>query len=313
MKTYDCVAIGTAMLDTFVLLPSVEHYRSLINSESINQCFILGAKIDVSKIEQQSGGGASNASVTFARQRLSSVLISKVGDDVVGQIVLDELKNNGVLTGHIICETGGKTGQSVILVDPNAERTILTDRGSAGTLNERDLAVLSELKSRWVYLTSQNGSKVALDVVFAWALENGVKIAWNPGLADISHIRSKIKKLIAQTDLLIVNRDEASQLLGTIDTPDHLALGLRDLGAIRALVTDGARQMAIVDGQKIKTLEPNDIKAVDSTGAGDAMGSGTLAGLLQGLPFDRAVELGLANSEHVIMRVGAKTGIMYRR
>ncbi len=313
MKTYDCITIGSSMLDTFVMLKSVEHHASITQSYAVNQCFTLGAKIDVGKIVQQSGGGASNASVTFARQRLNCALISKVADDIVGHIVRDELQNDGVKIDHIIDDVGGKTGQSVILVDPSAERTVLTDRGSAGTLSEHDLAVLSGLKSRWVYITSQNGSKVALDVIFDWANENSVKIAWNPGLTDIKHSGVNLKKVIARTDLLIVNRDEAGKILDAVDLVDRLASGLHTMGAKRALVTDGAHKMAVMDGNKIWTLEPNDIKAVDSTGAGDAMGSGTLAGLLRGLSFDRAIELGLANSEHVIMRVGAKTGIMYRK
>ncbi len=313
MKIYDCITIGTTTLDTFVLLKSVEHHNDLIRSDAEKIRFTLGAKIDVGKIVQQSGGGASNASVTFARQRLSCVLISKIGDDASGQIVLDELKSEGVQTGHAIIESGGHTCQSVVLVAPNAERTVLTDRGSVETLTQRDLSVLQGLKSRWVYITSQNGSRIALDIIFDWALANGVKIAWNPGLNDIERATSAIKKFIARTDLLIVNRQEASQLLGTNASPDILAKGLHKMGVFRALVTDGASRLVIADGNNISSLEPHNLKAVDSTGAGDAMGSGTVVGLLQGLSFTDAIQFGLANSEHVVTQVGAKTGIMYRR
>lgn len=312
MKPFDCITIGGTVLDTFVMLSHVDHRPDPHQPEKIDQCFILGAKTNVKQIVQQSGGGASNASTTFARQRLRSALLSQVGEDAAAKLVLDEMEHDGVITGYVQTIPHAKTGQSVVLVDPDARRTVLLDRGSAGTLTAQTLAVLDGLSCRWVYLTSQNGSMMALETIFAWANDAGVQIAWNPGLADITQAKRSLKKFVTACSLLILNTDEAQQWLDSDAPTTQLAHQLGSIGARRAIVTNGSQPLAVIDGTAQWTLTPHHVKAIDETGAGDALGSGTVAGLLQGLSFKASLELGLANSEHVIAHIGAKTGIMYR-
>ena len=313
MKTFDCIAIGGTVLDTFVMLGSIEHRADPHDPEKFDQCFILGSKSDVKKIVQQSGGGASNSCVTFARQRLSCVLLSQVGEDAAAKLVIDEMQTDGVNTGFVQVLKGAKTGQSVVLVDPDAERTILTDRGSAGTFTAQTLSILETMKSRWVYVTSQNGSIAALETIFSWARDNGVKVAWNPGRLDIEKGIRSLKKFVAACAFLNINKDEAEQLLGEQGNVAHLTQQLRTLGVERVVVTNGAEDLAMIDGSKHLVKTPHRIKAVDQTGAGDAFGSGTVAGLLLGLPFAESIDFGLTNSEHVIGHIGAKTGILYRK
>ncbi len=313
MKSFDCLCIGGSVLDTFVVLKKVMHRADPNNPEMRDLCFPLGTKVETKTIIQQSGGGASNASVTFARQRLKVGLISKLSTNSAGKIVVDELDAEGVATHLLIRDTEGHTGQAVIIVDPDGERTIFTDRGSAAALNPHDLAILDDVAARWVYITSINGSIEALDYIFDWASEHQIKIAWNPGLNDLKKHQSHVKRLIARCSFFMVNVDEAQQLLGVQDDVHGLGSLLHQFGAGRGIVTNGGRSACIIDNGHITSLEPHQIIAVDETGAGDAMGSGIVAGLLHGLPFADAAGLGLSNAEHVIMHVGAKTGIVYRK
>lgn len=310
---FDCVTVGAALLDTFVQLDVVHRRPDDTTHGMEDQCFLLGAKIDVPRIMQQSGGGATNVATTLTRQRLKVAVIAKIGDDTAGKIVLQDLVENDIALNHLVRVKGGVTGQSVVLVDPEAERTVLTNRGSGEAWTESDLDDLSGLKARWVYVTNLHGSPAALNRVFTWAREQGIKVAWNPGLADLKAGKRDLLAWLGATSLLLLNRDEAAVLLEQHDTPELLASLLHARGAGRAVITDGENPLAILDGNAIWTLTPNRVKAVDQTGAGDAFGSGVVASLLRGSSFRQAVQFGLANAEHVVMHLGAKTGIIYRR
>ncbi len=309
----DCVTIGSAIMDTFVQLRSVHHHEDVFQSGHADQCFPLGTKLDVPQIMQQSGGGATNSAVTFARQRLTTQIVTKVGDDAAGRIVLDDLAKDRVDTKMVIKAKGGKTGQSVILVDPNSERSILTDRGSSGHLSAEDLSVLDRVQARWAYVTSLNGSEEALDRVFQWADTKQVKVAWNPGIADIGKHTKHLSRWLKTVSLFIANHEEATLLLAEEGASDYLMTQLHAKGVKRAVISDGINASALLDDNQIWAVTPTEVNAIDRTGAGDALGSGTVAGLLQGRPFKQAVEQGMLNAEHVVMQLGAKTGIMYKK
>ncbi len=312
-KELDCIAIGSALLDTFVQLDESHHHPDLISPSSEDICFALGRKFDVPQIMHQSGGGATNAGTTFIRQLLQTKVISKIGLDTPGHIVLHELEHENLDTKYIVQSKMGKTGQSVILIDPDADRTIFTDRAAAETLNEHDISSLDQLYSRWVYLTSLHGSPKIVDHVFRWAMNSGTKIAWNPGIKDLDVSANLKKEWLKAVSLLILNKEEAEMLLNTTGSVSELASGLHKHDVGRAIVSNGAHPLAVLDNSHIWEMTPTKLNAVDQTGAGDALGSGTVAGLLLGHTFEKSVELGLLNSEHVVMHIGAKTGIMYRK
>ncbi len=309
----DVVCVGSAVMDYFVLLPKAYLQADAKNSNLLDECFVLGAKHEVKRIIQQSGGGATNAALTFHRQSLSTLIMSKVGSDGVGRQIIEELENEGLKTEHFVKTSAGTSGQSIILVDPNGERTILTDRGTSGHIHPDDLAGLSSIKSRWLYLTSLNGEIKTIETLLGWAVENSVKIAWNPGLAEVENHRIAVKKWLKHVSLIIVNRCEAAALIGHDGEVGDLAAEMQKYGMSRAIITDGVEAMAVIDGKTISVIYPEPVKAVDETGAGDAFGSGIVAGLLKGLNFKRSLELGMLNAKHVVTKYGAKTGIVFSR
>ena len=131
-------------------------------------------------------------------------------------------------------------------------------------------------------------------------------------MAEVEECGSLIKQWIKSVSLLLVNHSEAATLVGHSDDVGELAYELQKLGSRRAVITNGTEAMAVLDNKKITVIHPNVVKAVDSTGAGDAFGSGVVAGLLKGMDFKRAVDLGMLNAKHVVLKYGAKTGIIHR-
>ncbi len=79
----------------------------------------LGSKADVNKIDFCTGGGATNAAVTFARQGLDAEFMGSVGDDPAAQAVLDDLDKESVDTSHVHTSKRYNTGYSVLLLAPN--------------------------------------------------------------------------------------------------------------------------------------------------------------------------------------------------
>src|SRR3989344_2988917 len=126
---YDIVSIGSATRDIFI---NADCFRSLDMAEFSTGkalCFPLGSKIEIKKIVFTSGGGGTNAAVTFARQGLSTACVGVVGNDLNGQEVVNELSKEGVEIKYFQKHNDDYTAYSVILVDSSGERTILSYKG----------------------------------------------------------------------------------------------------------------------------------------------------------------------------------------
>ncbi|PID32695.1 hypothetical protein CR956_01140, partial [Candidatus Saccharibacteria bacterium] len=159
------LSIGGAVQDVF--LSNSPEFKAVC--EDPHQCFMkleLGAKANVNKIDFSTGGGATNAAVTFARQGLDSYFMGVVGDDVAAHAVLTDLDSEGVDTRHVRTSQQYNTGYSVILLAPSGERTILTYRGASTHYIHRDIAS-ENIDADWIYMSSMSGQIDIADDIFS--------------------------------------------------------------------------------------------------------------------------------------------------
>ena len=98
----DVITIGTATRDAFVKSKEFKRKSSSMFLSGESLCLPLGEKIDVEDIIFATGGGATNAAVTFSRQGLNSACVCKIGNYVSGKEVLQNLKKEGVATNFVI-------------------------------------------------------------------------------------------------------------------------------------------------------------------------------------------------------------------
>src|SRR3990167_4014330 len=105
------ITIGTATLDVFLSGKAIHAKRDVRTYEYIEQ-FPLGAKIELDRVDFSTGGGATNAAVTFKRQGFSAGVVAKVGDDLSGREVVQSLKNEGIVTNTIAVDLEGTTAYS---------------------------------------------------------------------------------------------------------------------------------------------------------------------------------------------------------
>ncbi|HEV7951971.1 MAG TPA: carbohydrate kinase family protein [Candidatus Saccharimonadales bacterium] len=300
------LAIGAAVQDVFLshsdeFTPVVENpHESFMKLE-------LGAKADVNNITFSTGGGATNAAVTFARQGLHSQFMGTIGHDPAGLAVLDDLDQEGVDTTHISYSSKYNTGYSVLLLAPSGERTILTYRGASTHYDAANFD-LRDSNADWLYVSSMAGSMEALDKIFTQARELGIKIMFNPGKGELSQPK-KLKALLEDVHILSVNREEM-QIIVEGQELEELARHAMHYVPV-AIVSDGPNGVVATDGKTIvRAGMYEDVPVIDRTGAGDAFGSGFLSQWAQGKTLKDSIVLASANSTSVVTKIGAKVGIL---
>ncbi|OYW84772.1 hypothetical protein B7Z17_03520, partial [Candidatus Saccharibacteria bacterium 32-49-10] len=269
----------------------------------------LGSKADVNTIFFGTGGGATNAAVTFARQGLEVKFMGVIGRDPAGQAVLDDLDRENVNTELLRYSDTHSTGYSVLLVAPNGERTILTYRGASTHYRREDIN-LDGVQADWLYVTTMAGSMKVLDQLFSQAKAAGMKICFNPGKKELAQ-RDELRGLLADVDVLLANKDEMAQIVHGSDLEELVRHALNIVPA--AIVTDGGNRVVASDGASIIRAGRYEEKTVvDQTGAGDAFGSGFLSQWARGASLRDAVIFASANALSVVSHMGAKTGILHQ-
>lgn len=302
------VCIGGAVQDIFLYQSS-----DLVPvCEQPDECFVelkLGAKVDVNAIVSSTGGGATNAAVTFARQGIEAAFYGVVGDDLAGAAVLQQLDEEGVDTRHVVHSSKHQTGVSVLLLVPGGERTIVTYRGASTHYREEDFS-LDTVQADWLYITSLAGNMQVLNKLVTQAKQQHMKIFFNPGKGELEQAE-QLRNVLSHVDVLLANKQEMQQIVSG-DTAAELVRQALNLVPC-AIVTDGPRGAVASDGKMVVAAGQYDGEpAVDRTGAGDAFGSGFLSQWAQGASLERAMWVASANAASVVAQVGAKAGILPR-
>lgn len=299
-------ALGAASQDVF--LSGHEIVSKADTSGALVESFPLGAKINIENVVFNTGGGATNAAVTFARQHIESSFIGKIGHDAAGVAVIRELDDDHVDTSRVIYDPQLGTQYSTVLLANTGERSILIYRGAAHAHTSADYEDIDFSGFDWLYISSFAGAMDALDTICAKAKQQGVKIAFNPGQGELENIE-RLKPLLEDVEVLIVNKDEAKLIVEGIDAEELVRHATHYVPVV--VVSDGPNGVTATDGTVVVTAGMyEDVPVVDRTGAGDAFGSGFLSQWSQGKSLKDAVVFASANSTSVVASIGAKTGIL---
>ncbi len=298
------VSIGAAVQDVFL---QGEIFRPHRENGKLVQEFLLGNKNDIESVVYSTGGGATNAAVTFARQGLKSAFMGHIGRDIAGRAVIEELHREGV--GTVLAQQSDKhgTAYSTLLLAPNGERTILTYRGASEhfDLHVRDF---QNVQTDWFYISSLAGNFEALKVIMKYAHKHDIKVAINPGKGELKHSR-EFKEFLPYVSVLSVNKEEAQQLFHGDAIEELVRKAAQHVPYV--IITDGPKGSVAADRNHIyKAGMYKDVPVIDRTGAGDAFSSGFTAMVAGGHNMELAVTFASANSTSVVNQIGAKAGIL---
>ncbi len=315
----DVLTIGTATYDVFLrsnlfkVLRDPEHLERMGFKTGEAECFAFGAKIDVEEPIFTPGGGAYNAGITFARQGLKTATFCRVGNDKLGEEISTSLRRERI-SPFVIRDKKTGTGYSTILLAPGGERTILVYRGAASAFQKNDIPA-SKLSARWAYIAPGAMPFSVLFSALSSLKKNKTKIAINPSRFYLDIKKSELYKALELCDVVVVNREEASYMTDVKYT-DERGIFKKFDGIIDgiAVVTDGQRGAIVSDGAytyRAGIFEEK--KIADRTGAGDAFGSGFVAGLIEKNDIHFALRLATANATSVVEHVGATEGILTKK
>ena len=308
---FDVITIGAGVRDVYV--QSDDFTIEDRDTDGIPEaCFVLGGKLEIDRPVFSSGGGATNAAATFAHLGLKTACVAKVGKDDAGRDVEADLKHHGVYTNLMVKANNEGTGYSTLLTTAEGRRTAIVYRGASATLQPKEIS-WDKINTKWIYITSLKGNLTLLKRIYKHAAANNIHVAWNPGSAELALGMTKLKPFFAKTDILSLNREEAAKL--TRLAPSDLRAIISRICKMtghQLVLTDGKHGTYASDGADTFYAYPNDVPVINTTGAGDAFGSGYAAGIIEHNDMVMALRLGTLNAEGVIQEIGAKNGILTR-
>lgn len=299
------LCIGAAVQDVYlqgkIFKPHKEEDGELVEE------FQLGSKNDIEGVVFSTGGGGTNAAVTFAKQGLHSMCMVKIGHDISGKIVLDGLHTAGVDTSLVSYLEDIGTGYSCVLLAPNGERTYLTYRGASSHF-DIEVADFHDVEADWIFLTSLAGDFDSLSKIFNYAEHKNINIAMVPGKDELKEAK-KLKEFIPRLEVLVGNKEEFAMIYEGETLEELVRAANKDVHFV--VCTDGAKGVVAADRWHIITAGMyKDVEVIDRGGAGDAFASGFVAMIAAGESLEHAVTLASANSTSVVTKIGAKAGIL---
>jgi ribokinase len=308
----DVLSVGDVVTDAFIRLldkeEKVEHER---NGETW-LAIPFGTKIPFDHSEIVAGvGNAANASVAFARLGLKSGLAANVGSDQFGRDIIASLENNKVDSRFVHINPGKPSHYHYVLWYKD-ERTILVNSVEYEYHWPR-FRIIDIPK--WMYFSSVGKyADEYHDQISHWLESHQtVKLAFQPGTFQIELGAKRLKKLYERSEVLAVNREEATTISGGDHGDiDDLFDKLHALGPKIVLISDGHAGAYASDGQQRYKMPiyPDPKPPFERTGAGDAFTSTFVAALAKGADIQSALLWAPINSMNVVQHVGAQAGLL---
>ena len=271
-------------------------------------CLRFGDKIAVESVQEIEGvGNASNVAVGATRLGLRTGIWTILGNDDDGQrIVKDVFEKEGISKDNVSFDRKERTNYSLVLTY-NAERTILSYHAPRVYEWPNNLP-----SSDWVYFTSlgQGWEKIVPDFL-DYVNKTGCKVAFNPGSVQLRSDMAVLKKILAVTKILFVNREEAEKISDCkADSMKELLLKTKEMGPSNIIITDGVNGAFALLNDEYWTMPVLPTEVIERTGCGDSFASGFLSATSTGKSDDEALLWGAVNASSVIRYVGSHEGLL---
>ena len=260
------------------------------------------------KIEKTvSGGSVANTIVGISQLGVKAGFIGKISDDEFGQKYEEGLKKENVEYFYAKKKEVLPTGTCLILVTPDSERTMCTFLGTAGKINESDIASNIINKSEILFLEGYLWDEGEPKKAFDKAINHSNKVAMS--LSDkfcVDRHKSHFLNLVKnKLDITFANEQEIISLVDAKDFDEAINF-CKKIGKL-IIVTRGQKGAIAINNQEIISIKPNkNLKIVDLTGAGDLFAAGFLYGYINKLSIISCLEKGTNMASKVIQQIGAR-------
>lgn len=295
---FDTVSIGSATLDIFLRADSFDASQK---GGKDYLCIEEGSKHNVDEFAMQSGGGATNTAVGWARLGLRAAVIAELGRDMAAEVIQKELAGEKVDLSLLVKEKSEQTAISALLISGDGSRTAITARGASNLLTVEDVP-WDKLQANWIHISSVGNDELILRAA-AHCRQKRIRFSWNPGGRELASIESgKLHLTEVRPTLFYLNEEEAARIL-------KAGYQLEQGGEI-VIVTNGRHGGRWYEHGKWYEFNARETKVVQETGAGDAFLTGVVAGYLHDRRTLEAIEWGKKEAASVVSQMGAKTGLL---
>lgn len=258
------------------------------------------------------GGKGANQAVACGRLGARVAFVGRVGRDAFGNTLLQSLATANVDLADVTV-TPGASGVAIIEVDDHGQNRIVVVPGANGAVDDDDLARLERRLQPGDWLLLQ--LEIPLHAVVAAARvakARGALVMLDPAPAR-TDLPSELWSLV---DVLTPNETEARLLtnvdVSTRDDAEHAARALLARGPSAVVVKRGSRGALYVDERTVLPIDPFDVEAVDTVGAGDAFNGGLAAALAEGRPLPDALRFASATAALSVTKRGAQDALPTR-
>ena len=258
------------------------------------------------------GGKGANQAVAISRLGGEVVFITKLGNDIFGKQFSELFKQEGINTSFILSDEDLPSGVALITVDKSGENSIVVASGANASLNREDLRLaLPEIDNAAFLVLQLEIPMATVEYVVAYAYEHQISVILNPAPAGFLP-----DTLLQKIDILTPNSKEASNIAGiAVDTIDNAFDAARIIwgkGVANVVVTMGALGAVICERGKCYHIPSSEVKAVDTTAAGDVFTGAIAVALSEGNTLAEAVKFACAAAAISVTRLGAQSSIPNR-
>lgn len=315
LKKYDVYGMGNALVDmefevTNELLEDLKIDKGVMTlMDEEQQKKVLEQLPEPCK--RSSGGSAANSLVAISQLGGKGFYSCKVANDETGAFYLQDLIDSGLDTNLTLENRPlGISGKCLVLVTPDADRTMNTFLGITGDLTWAEINEKALLDSQYFYvegyLVTSPTAKASAIKAKEMAQQGGVKTSLS--LSDpnmVEFFRDGLLEMIGDgIDLLFANEIEAKKMAQT----DNLEDAINYLKTITKTfaITLGKKGSIIFDGEKLIDIEPFPVNPIDTVGAGDMYAGCVLYGITNGLSWENAGKLASSASAKLVTSFGAR-------
>jgi len=260
------------------------------------------------KIEQTiSGGSVANSIVGLSQLGNDVGFIGKINDDNLGQKYEEGLTKEKVQYFYNKKKEVSPTGTCLILITPDAERTMVTFLGIAGKINEQDIDEKVIKKSEMIflegYLWDEGEAKSAFDK--AMLFSNSKAMSLSDQFCVERHKANFLDLVKNKLDITFANEQEIRSLINAKSFEDAVEFG-KQLGKLLIITRGEKGSIAIKNKEIVECQSRPNLKILDLTGAGDLFAAGFLNGLINNVSTKQCLIQGTEMSSKIIQKVGAR-------
>jgi ribokinase len=274
---------------------------------------VAGETVKGSTLRFGPGGKGSNQMTAAHRAGSEVCIISRRGDDVLGQILKKHYETEGMSEKHVVVDPAAETASALIEIDESdaQNRIIVILAANEQVGREAVYAAEEDFADADAVLTQFETTPEAVFAAKELAHKHGKPFILNP--APFVPVPDEI---FDGVDYVTPNETEAEQFTGVkVDTVEDCRLAAKkffEMGVKNVVITLGVRGAYFTDGEREIVVPSVKVKAVETTGAGDAFNGGLSTAIAEGLPMETALQFATCTAAISVTRYGSSPSMPYR-